>query len=359
MKYVFTALFTLCWSVNAFTGINTWTQCSGTDGQFFDSLLIDTTTSGRIYAGAYGELAISNDYGTTWAYSVFSSAAPSCEIESIAVNPKSPNEVYLYLAHGLGIAKNTTYGYGNWISITNDLNDAPAVPNMLFDPENVARMYVASVPFGYPIYYSDNTGYNWTPSYSGITTDQASGYLIMHPIHHNWLYAGVGGTPGIYVSMDGATTWNSVPLYMTVESIAIDPIDNNNIYAGGYAGFASSFDGGYVWNICADTTITNYGIKAVVVNPLNPNIIYAGTQYNGVFKSKNQGSTWYAMNTGMPVYPVWALAYDTITRTLFAGLEGSPPSQNIPIGVWMYQDTDLTTPPPPVNVPKEIWQMFE
>ncbi len=357
IKHFLTALFLFCLIMNAFAGINTWTQCSGTDGQVGLSVVIDTTTPGRMYAGTWGMLR-SEDYGTTWIYSAFT-VEPYLVSVSIAINPKSPNTVYTYMSNGGGILKNTTFGYGDWETITNDL--ACAVPNLLFDPENAGRMYAGACLSGYTfVYRSDDTGYHWTPSMSGITTDQGTNMLIMHPTQHNILYAGAAASPGIFVSFNGATTWQSLPLYKAVNCLAIDLTNPQYIYAGGaIGGFASSFDEGYAWNICTDTTITNYEVNTIIVNPLNPKIIYIGTNANGIFKSKDRGNTWFSMNTGLPSYPISALVYDTITRTLFAGTNISSPPQNIPIGVWMYQDTDLTTPPPPVSVPKDIWQMFE
>ncbi len=356
MRHLLTALFLFYQVMSAFAGINAWTQCSGTNGFTGDSLLIDTTTTGRLYAGTNG-LLISNDYGTTWVYSDWSTvgSVPA----SIAVNPYSPNEVYTYDYDGFGIVKSTTYGYGNWTHITNDLSDACAVPELLIDPENVARMYVGACLSGNTfIYRSDDTGYHWTTSMSGITTNQGTSILIMDPIQHNKLYAGSPSSPGIFMTVDGATTWQSLPLYKTVESLAIDPTNNQYIYAGSATGgFASSFDDGYAWNICTDPTITGAVPKAVLVNPLNPNIIYIGIP-GGVFKSKDRGNTWASMTTGFPFRQVWSLAYDTITRTLFAGTEGWLPPNNTPIGIWMYQDTDLTTPPPPVSISKDIWEMF-
>lgn len=338
MKYLLTALFLFCLSVSAIGGLNVWSQSSGAYGYGIEVIIVDTTTTGRMYAGTNGFL-ISNDYGTTWQYSSITSVAPYNTPISIAINPKSPNEIYIYLAGGNGIAESTTYGYGNWASIANGLGSAVAVPNLLIDPENIARMYVASEPYGLPVYYSDDTGYHWTPSYSGITTDQAANYLIMNPTQHNILYAAAAASPGIYISYDGSTTWQSFPLNLAVNSLALDPTDNNKIYAGGYGGFASSFDGGSTWSISTDSTSPNDQINAVIVNPLDPMIIYVGTNDDGIYKSKDRGNTWTSMTTGLPFQQIFSLAYDTITRTLLVGDPGNGVTP--PTGIWMYQDTDI------------------
>jgi len=132
---------------------------------------------------------------------------------------------------------------------------------------------------------------------------------MMHPTNHNKLYAGTGGAPGIYISMDGATSWNSLPLYRNVVSLALDPINDQYIYAGSANGFASSFDGGTTWSISTDATIINCHVRAIIVNPLNPNIIYVGTWYNGVFKSKDRGNTWASMTSGLTPSRIWSTSF--------------------------------------------------
>jgi photosystem II stability/assembly factor-like uncharacterized protein len=42
-------------------------------------------------------------------------------------------------------------------------------------------------------------------------------------------------------------------------------------------------------------------IRSLAIDPVNPNIIYAGTDKAGVFKSVNGGELWFAVNKGLPV----------------------------------------------------------
>ncbi len=334
MRCFLTALLFIILFTSSYCGINVWSQCTATDGYDIFSLLIDTTTVGRIYAGTFGMFR-SEDYGTTW----ISSSIPSVDgVVSIVVNPKSPNEVFVYTDE---VLQSTTYGYGNWTSISNGLNDVASVPNLLIDPENVGRMYVGSNGNSASVYLSDDTGYTWLESDSGITTDQGVNFLMMHPTNPSMLYAGTGGAPGLYISVNGATTWNSLPFYNEIQSLALDPTDTNKIYAGiATAGFASSFDGGSTWSYCTNAIITGSLPAAIIVNPLNPQILYIGTAYNGVFKSEDRGNTWFSIQTGLTEQGIASLAYDTITRTLFAGTVKID-SETHAKGIWMYQDTDI------------------
>ena len=54
-------------------------------------------------------------------------------------------------------------------------------------------------------------------------------------------------------------------------------------------------------------------IKALAINPVNTNTLYAGTGGGGVFKSTNGGDTWSAVNTGLTSFFVQALAINPNT----------------------------------------------
>ena len=41
-------------------------------------------------------------------------------------------------------------------------------------------------------------------------------------------------------------------------------------------------------------------ILSLAINPLNPSIIYAGTQFGGIYRSSDGATTWSAINTGLP-----------------------------------------------------------
>ncbi len=90
-----------------------------------------------------------------------------------------------------------------------------------------------------------------------------------------------------------------------VNSIAIDPVDTNNIYIGtgydtyfypfGYsAGVFKSSDGGNTWQQCdlnPFDIVHDGGIIEVRINPKNPNTIYALSKKH-LYRSYDKGNTW-------------------------------------------------------------------
>jgi len=83
---------------------------------------------------------------------------------------------------------------------------------------------------------------------------------------------------------------------MTVRALAIHPDDSQVIFAGtqsGGQGIFRSDDGGFSWPV---NGLTGHDVMAVVINPLNPEFVYAGTYGDGVWASYNGGDTWHKMD---------------------------------------------------------------
>jgi photosystem II stability/assembly factor-like uncharacterized protein len=86
-------------------------------------------------------------------------------------------------------------------------------------------------------------------------------------------------------------------------ALAIDPVDPETVYAAGVSGGVwKSVDGGESWR-AADDLMANLAVTTIVIDPVDPRTLYAGTgegffwPYSmarglGVFKSTDAGETW-------------------------------------------------------------------
>lgn len=92
-----------------------------------------------------------------------------------------------------------------------------------------------------------------------------------------------------------------------INAISFHPTDPETIYIGSPSGgFWYTHNGGTSWATSTDTLPT-LGVSAIIVNPENPNIILIGTgdddggddQGLGVFKSLDGGLSWAQSNEGM------------------------------------------------------------
>jgi hypothetical protein len=72
-------------------------------------------------------------------------------------------------------------------------------------------------------------------------------------------------------------------------------------------------------------------VNCIAVDPKNTNLLYAGTDGNGVFKSINAGNLWESMNNGFTGYLGMSfLALDsTNSQKLYAGVL-------VPSSIWEY-----------------------
>ena len=87
----------------------------------------------------------------------------------------------------------------------------------------------------------------------------------------------------------------------TVTAIAVDPINTNVIYAGTLYDYSAgingklfkSINGGTTW----DTLLVGGGYSEILIDPLNTNIIYALP--GGIIRSEDGGTTWQSIMDGI------------------------------------------------------------
>jgi hypothetical protein len=286
---------------------------------------------------------------TTWTpigpqptvYSHASYASTSGRVESLAVDPRNPNVVYLGSALG-GVWK-TTDGGTNWIPLT-DTQTSLAMGGMAIDPNAPDTIYAATgeggALFGYDAYYgagilkSTDGGASWTmiatSTFQGpFSTSRSCGggfisSIAVQPGHSSVLLAAayICGTYGVYRSVDGGNTWTSTLSGLAYE-VYFDPMNPTNAYTGlgtqfgvnsAATGMYKSSDGGQTWNAINGSgsnmfPTTNVRRIAFAVAPSQPSTIYAGVgakdtnQLLGFFKTIDGGQTWTSIpRSALPDY---------------------------------------------------------
>ncbi len=118
----------------------------------------------------------------------------------------------------------------------------------------------------------------------------------------NFTWVSLGPTPGAYFGYGNISSRIVTGTY--------DPNNPNIIYIGpANGGVWKSTDNGVTWNPLTDNEVS-MAMGAIVVDPTNSNIVYAGTgeaTYSGasyygrgLLKSTNGGSTWINYISGLP-----------------------------------------------------------
>ena len=122
--------------------------------------------------------------------------------------------------------------------------------------------------------------------------------MAVAPSSQDIIYAAAYGNPSpIVKSTDGGASWNrATSINSYIYSMTVDPINPDIVYAGGYMQVYKSSNGGSSWT---GYSVSNYYIYRLAVHPTSPSIVYAaGRVYTGsvyvmgFFKSTNSGSSW-------------------------------------------------------------------
>jgi photosystem II stability/assembly factor-like uncharacterized protein len=194
-------------------------------------------------------------------------------------------------------------------------------------------VYVAGASGG--IWKTENEGTTWKPVFEhGMST--AFGDLALDPQNQNIIWAGTGEAnifrssnagAGIYRSKDAGKNWEHLGLISTntISRILVHPKNSDIVFvaAGGNEwtdnserGVYKTTDGGKNWEriLFVDEKTGAYDL---VMNPENPDIIYAATwqrvrkkwndprneaDYNGsnIYKTTDGGNSWITINHGLP-----------------------------------------------------------
>ncbi len=160
----------------------------------------------------------------------------------------------------------------------------------------------------------------------------------------------IGSTAGrvYYSNTAGAVTMTDVTGTIParyVGRIAIAPNDLNTAYVA-LNGFGipnqhvmkttNLSSGAPTWTN-AGSGIPDTPTNTIVIDPLNPNILYAGTDI-GVFQSINAGASWLPFGTGLPRVAAFELAIQNTARVLRVATHGK--------GIWQIP----LSPPTAANV---------
>lgn len=126
--------------------------------------------------------------------------------------------------------------------------------------------------------------------------------MVMSPKNKKEIYALAGSDPGqVYRTTDSGGHWlRAGSLSEQIFDLALDPLDSRIVYALGGSGIYKTSDRGLHWTPCAFGENCHSQDGAIVVDPVNPGIIFASGYFHGssgktsiaILKSVDKGSHW-------------------------------------------------------------------
>ncbi len=321
---------------------------------FVGSEVVDLVTSldGTIYATTYN-LGIfkSTDGGKNWVFASF--GIKNWYGMQLATHPEDADT--LFTTTNGGVYKSTNAGKSWELIGGSDLcDDEDAGGNchyhgIVVEKEAPFKVLVGSggdqyAKEGVGLTGSEDNGESWRNSDDGFVRDVHVSKLVIDPNNNNVFYATtqgeteytdkVGDGAGVFKSTDRGNNWTQINNGLNsleTNVLAVDPNDSDVLYLGtDDDGIYKSINGGENWKKLIPTA--SFGVGDIIVDPQNSNNVYMGTvDYFrlsesrgvlgdfGVYKSTDGGTTWEEFNSGLNHLGVFSLELSEENRILYAG----------------------------------------
>ena len=321
---------------------------------FVGSEVVDLVTSldGTMYATTYN-LGIfkSTDGGKNWVFASF--GIKNWYGMQLATHPEDADT--LFTTTNGGVYKSTNAGKSWELIGGSDLcDDEDAGGNchyhgIVVEKEAPFKVLVGSggdqyAKEGVGLTGSEDNGESWRNSDDGFVRDVHVSKLVIDPNNNNVFYATtqgeteytdkVGDGAGVFKSTDRGKNWTQINNGLNsleTNVLAVDPNDSDVLYLGtDDDGIYKSINGGENWKKLIPSA--SFGVGDIVVDPQNSNNVYMGTvDYFrlsesrgvlgdfGVYKSTDGGTTWEEFNSGLNHLGVFSLELSEENRILYAG----------------------------------------
>jgi photosystem II stability/assembly factor-like uncharacterized protein len=300
----------------------------------------------------------STDSGSSWEYLGPTNGLPNPASTNIgriglAISQTNPDLVYAVYTDGSyysGLFRTTNFGT-SWSNADPDFEISSGTSSFSWyfgqvriHPTNPDMIYVLDVSF----MRSTNAGSTW-PLIYGYGGSPANFHvdhhaLAFHPTNPDYLIEGNDG--GINISTDAGVSWTKVaelPVTQFYE-IGLDATNPQRLYGG-------TQDNGTMRTLTGalndwDRIFGGDGFY-VIVDPTNPNVIYAESQNGNLAKSVNGGSNWSGALSGIFGTTNWSTPVvmdPNNNQVLYYGAEQVFRSTN-GAGSWTAISPDLTPIP--------------
>ncbi len=273
----------------------------GLSGAQIGTLVIDPVNPNIVYAGNFSGVFRSADGGDTWAQTNLPFAN-----YALTIDPVAPSTLYAYAYNQeeqaeVGFYKTIDSG-ANWVAVNNP--DLPAGTR----PNNPTSLLATPTGVFVNGFRSVNGGASWQPI---GTSCWAFAYSPANPLR---LYCGF--STSVLSSNDGGLNFGTAVAVGggLINSLAVDNVDPNRVYAATDDGVFASIDGGLTW-VGSSVGISALGLGGSAIDQASTANVFIGGP-SGVYRTDNAGVTWTLSELGDSVT---ALSIDSINpSTVYA-----------------------------------------
>lgn len=180
---------------------------------------------------------------------------------------------------------------------------------------------------------SDDAGSTWNPKIKIDDKKNIAGIdvltMAVNPMDQNVVYLGTASN-GLFVTKDGGENWTQQGFADKAYGLVFDQRNPNIMYGSGvfngrakiYKRIAEGEEWKEVYTEPADGTT----ISSLAISPMNPKVLYAGTNEGVIIKSTDAGQTWVNLKIGgdlnfnAPIVSI-AFNFENDSHILFASYQ--------------------------------------
>jgi photosystem II stability/assembly factor-like uncharacterized protein len=277
-------------------GGRTWQALPGMHNKSIRSFAIAPSNHWSLVAGALDGVFRSTDAGETWQRISPAGHAEIHNIESLAIDPRSPEIIYAGTWH---LPWKTQDGGRTWQPMRQGIIDDSDVFSIIIDHANPSTVYLSACS---GIYRSDDAGLEFHKVQGIPFSARRTRMLHQDPRDPNVVYAGT--TEGLWGTADGGATWKRVSgPNLIVNDISVDPRDSAHVLlATDRSGVLMSTDSALTF-AASNRGFVHRQVTALAQDPRDSSTVYAGVvndkEFGGVFVTHDSGAHWTQRSSGL------------------------------------------------------------
>lgn len=289
------------------------------------ALLADPVTADKIYLWMTQGFFRTTDGGTTWTRLPLELPA-GVSVNEIAVAPSDPT--HLFVATWGDYVYRSLDGGTTWERRSSGLSGGWSGPSFItsiaVDPLNADRVYTST--WRGLLFRSDDGATTWSQmSDSGTWTNfqihvARSSPNVLYTLHDEYWF----GRGTVLRSTDHGATWTATARPdgpSETWQLAVDPTDEDVVYAASRGGLYKSVNGGAAWSRVLEPA-GQTPVGSVGLDPGNVAHVYAGHASGGLYRSLDAGADWELSNNGLTAIQLTGLEIvRDAPATVYAGVQ--------------------------------------